>query len=185
MAKRKLKVEFPEEKRNFREDTSKLQKSPEIFGAPENDKNFLRKPIDVVNKKDKEELEEILEEQVKIPISNIKVSPTLELSENNLEAQIAASPESNSTNKIEEKPLYESIRYTNSSNYQENSYDAVNFSPPDPTLSSNSLEQQDFFRNPIQGFRQANPFNPAGYPGMPEKNYETLNPNENKKKRRM
>lgn len=154
--KRNLKVKFPEEKQ-------------------------IKKPIK------EEELEEIIEEPAKIPTSIIKISSSLELSENNLETQVAGSPEANSRNPInEKKPLYEPIKYTlNQSDYQENSYEPINFASSNPSLSINPLQQQNILRNPMQGFRQANPFNPQGYPKLPEKNYETINTKDNKRKKRM
>ena len=179
--KRKLKIKFPPQpitkSSNFREDASqKTSDSSELKFQ----KSRISEPLGVGD----EELEEIVLEQPKNIIPRENVSSSLELGET-LEIQVANTPEAKKENETsDQKPLYESIRYSaNNSNYQESSYQSVNFTPPSTSLSLNS--QEDFFRNPIAGFHQANPFNPSGYPSAPEKNYESIGENDNKRKRRM
>ncbi len=160
--KRKLKVEFPIQRVKPREDS--------------------KRTLDI---EDKTELEQIiLEEPPKIQIPKEDITPSLKLSESTLETQIQNTPIAE--NKEEpQNQLYESIKYTSTieSNYQGSSYSSSAFTSPPP--SSDFSPQQDFSRNPLMGFRQANPFDPQGYPKTPEKNYESPNNDNNQKKRRM
>jgi len=164
---RKLKVEFP------------LQK------IKRNSKEESKKTVDT---EDKEELEEIvLDEPPKIRIPQEEITPNLKLSESTLETQIQNTPTSQNKENTPQNQLYESIKYSNTieTNYQESSYNPISFNTaPSPSMDFSS-PQQDFSRNPLTGFRQANPFEPQGYPKTPEKNYESAGLDNNKKRRRM
>ena len=156
-------------------------------------KEIPKKPTPKQETNESNELEDLVQDQ---PTTIIKpterISSSLELGEIGLENQVANAPESK-TNNPDQKPLYETTKYITSidslnSDYQSGNYNApTNFSQltPPPSVSMEFSSQQDFSRNPLTGFRQTNPLEPAGYPNLPERNYESTNPNEGKKRRRM
>jgi len=137
-SKRKLKVEFP---------VQKIQRES---------KEDSKKTSDVEEKNELEEL--ILDEPPRTPISRETISPTLELAESILEAQLQNTPITENKENTPQNQLYESIKYaaTMESSYQQSSYNSADFASSSPSLDFSP--QQDFSRNPLTGFRQANPF---------------------------
>jgi len=136
-------------------------------------------------KEDKENnLENLVFEPQTRPEQN-RISPSLELSEATLETQIANVKETkNDDSNQTQVQAYESIKYTaNQSDYQGSAYQTANQNLT-PSFSPSSLNssQQDFMKNPM-GFRPVGSFEQTNYPKNPEKNYESSNPQNDKRRR--